>query len=99
MSKFLIGIVALVAGLVVGAVGGASLLGGAMMGAGVATSAGMCSTVQVAVGAGVMTAEEVGAVMNRAAQDLGAAVPGDEQIVGTAAQCDEVMAQLRKAAG
>ncbi len=46
-----------------------------------------------------MTAEEVDVALNRAAQDLGAAVPGNGPTVGNAAQCDEVMAQLLEAAG
>jgi hypothetical protein len=72
-----------------------------MIGAGVATglSAGICSTVQAAQREGFMTAEEVDLALNRAAQDLGVAVPENGPTVGNAAQCDEVMAQLRKAAG
>ena len=95
MSKLVIGIIALIFGIVVGAIGGLSLGGGAMMGAGVATglSAGICSTVTAAQEEGIMTSEQADIVLARAASDLGSDV--EAPLVGTAAQCADVMSQLK----
>ncbi|MGJ8586185.1 MAG: hypothetical protein ACSHXD_19000 [Marinosulfonomonas sp.] len=101
MGKFGSGIIGAIIGVAVGAVGGLSLGGGAMMGVGVATglSAGVCSTVQAAQEEGLLTAEQVDQILNRAAADLtsGTNLPEGEQMVGSAAQCDDVMAKLKSA--
>ena len=101
MSKTSIGIIALIAGLLIGVVGGTSLLGGAMMGAGVSTglSTGICSTVQAAQELQYLTAEQVDEVLSQAAADLSgkAKLSAGEEIVGSAAACAEVMAKFEQA--
>ncbi|WP_135506434.1 hypothetical protein [Roseovarius aestuariivivens] len=99
MGKIIAGLI----GLIIGAVGGMSLGGGAMMGAGVATglSAGICATVQAAQEEGLMTAEQVDQVLTRAAQDLGSTAQLDDEaaMVGSADQCQSVMDNLTAAGG
>jgi hypothetical protein len=98
MGKAVLAIISLVVGLVVGAWGGVNIGGGTMMGAGVATglSSGICATVQAAQEEGIMTAEQVDQVLNRAAQDLSGktALPDGEQMIGSADQCAEFMSKL-----
>ena len=97
-------IITLIIGLVIGGVGGLVFGGGALMGvgagAGIATglSAGICSTVTAAEELGIMTAEQVDEVLTKAALDAtGQASLTDEQkIVGSKAQCDAFLAQLRE---
>lgn len=101
MGKVLIGLIGLVVGLVVGAMFGGAVIGGSAAGVGVATglSAGICSTIQAAQEEGLLTAEQVDQVLNRAAADS-AAMAGSETpgaIVGSAAECDGVMDRLRAA--
>lgn len=102
MGKVLIGVVALVVGVALGAFGGLSLGGGAMMGAGVATglSAGICSTVQAAQEEGLLTAEQVNQVLSRSVRDIAemASLPAGETIVGGAADCAAVLEQLKAGA-
>lgn len=101
MGNLLIGVLGLVVGLVLGAVLGGSMIGGTAAGFGVATglSAGICSTVQAAQEEGLLTAEQVDTVLTRAAADLGATeVVQDGGLVGSAAQCDQVMQRLSEAA-
>lgn len=99
MLKLVIG---LVIGLVVGAAGGAMLIGGGAAGLGIATGlgAGICSTVQAAQEEGIMTAEQVDQVLNRAAADMAAmsSVESSSEIVGSAAECEGVLDRLRAAA-
>lgn len=102
MGKAIIGVICLVVGLVVGAVFGGSLVGGGAMGVGIATglSAGVCTTVKAAQEEGIMTAEQVDQVLTRATADM-AAMSGEtstDAIVGSAAECDAVLARLREAA-
>ena len=101
MTKGLIGIIALIIGLVAGAVGALTLGGGAMMGMGVATglSAGICATVQAAREESIMTAEQVDQTLRRAAADLGstAQLSDGQQMVGSASECEVVMEKLREA--
>ncbi len=101
MGKFLIAILFLILGAVVGAVGGLTLGGGAMAGIGVATglSAGICSTVKAAQEEGLLSSEQVDQVLNRAARDLESIsnLPEGEQVVGTATACDGVLQKLREA--
>jgi len=103
MGKALLAVVALVVGVVIGAVGAMGLGGGAMMGAGVATglSAGICATVEAAQEEGIMTAEQVDQVLQRAARDIGGSVelPPGEGMVSGAEECAAVMEQLRAGAG
>lgn len=102
MSKTVLAILSLIIGLAVGAYGGLSLGGGAMMGIGVATglSSGICATVQAAQEEGIMTAEQADVVLARAAKDLSskASIPEGDQMVGTATRCDAFMAKLKNAA-
>lgn len=99
MGKLIIG---LIIGLVVGAGGALTFGGGAMMGAGVATglSAGMCSTIKSAQNAGLMTTEQADQVMAGAAEVLvGVLDSEDDDVAGSAAACDQVLAKLKEAAG
>jgi len=104
MGKTLIGIVALVVGLIVGGLGGAVLGVGSGAGVGIATglSAGACGIVRAAQAEGFLTDEQADQVFNRALADLRALAPdaeaGAEQIVGSAADCEAVLARLREAA-
>lgn len=59
--------------------------------------AGICSTVQAAREEGLLTAEQVDQVLTRAAQDMAGEQGIEDRIVGSAAQCDTVMAELRDA--
>jgi len=96
-------IISLIIGLVIGGAGALVFGGGALMGvgagAGIATglSAGICSTVTAAEELGIMTAEQVDEVLTRAALDVSgeASLPDDQTMVGSKAQCDDFMAQLR----
>jgi hypothetical protein len=101
MGNVAIAIISLVIGLGVGAFGGLSLGGGAMMGIGVATglSSGICATVQAAQEEGLMTAEQVDQVLVRAAQDISGRtdLPEGEQMIGSADQCAQFMAKLKDA--
>ena len=101
MGKTVIGLIGLVVGAVLGAMFGGALIGGSAAGLGVATglSAGICSTVQAAQEEGLLTAEEVDQVLNRAAADSAAMVGSEtpETIVGSAADCAGVMQRLRAA--
>jgi len=95
MGKLLIG---LVVGIVVGAVGGLTLGGGAIMGVGAAAgiSTGVCATVEAAQEAGFLTAEQVDEVLTRAAEKAGGgALPEGSEIVGSSAQCKDVLAKLQ----
>lgn len=102
MGKALIAVISLVVGVVLGAVFGGALIGGGAVGAGIATglSAGICSTVQAAQEEGIMTPEEVDQVLARATADMASlsGVETSEPIVGSAAQCDTVLENLRNAA-
>lgn len=99
MLKVLIG---LVVGLIVGGVAGGALIGGGAAGLGIATGlgAGICSTVQAAQEEGIMTAEQVDQVLNRAATDMAAmsSLESPSAIVGSAAECEGVLEKLRSAA-
>ena len=99
MSKTVTGIIALIAGLLIGGVGGTSLLGGAMMGAGVGTglSAGMCSTAQAGQALGYLTDVQVDEVIKRAAEDVsGKPLAEGETVVGGSAACRDVMEKLEQ---
>lgn len=100
MGKHLIG--ALI-GLVLGALGAFMTMGaavGAGAGAGVAVglSAGICTMAKSAQDLGLMSAEQIDAVMANAATMFGAEVPQGTEMVGSAAQCDKVLADLKAAA-
>jgi hypothetical protein len=97
MGKVLIAVI----GLVIGAFGAMTLSGGAMagLGAGTGLATGICSTVKAAQDEGIMTAEQVDKVLNRAANNLAAmsGKPVEKEIVGSAAACERVLARLREA--
>ncbi|MGE5153700.1 MAG: hypothetical protein ACM3ST_06760 [Bdellovibrio bacteriovorus] len=101
MSKVLIAVIALVIGLALGGFGALTLGGGMMAGVGAAAglSAGICSTVRAAQDEGFMTAEQVDRVLTRATQDLSGRteLPAGQEIVGSAAACEKVLARLREA--
>jgi len=97
MGKFAIGIIALTVGLIGGVLIGDPLIGGAMAGAGagVGLSAGICSTVGAAQELGYLNEGQVDEVMKRAAEDIsGEPIADGQQIVGSAASCRDVMANL-----
>lgn len=96
MGKLLIG---LVIGLVIG-VGGGFLMLGAGMGAGASTGlmTGICSVVQAAQDAGVMTPEQVDQVLAAVPNTLGSELAEGTEMVGGAADCTAYMEKLRAAA-
>jgi hypothetical protein len=97
MGKQVVGIISLVVGLVVGAIGALTLGGGAMMGAGAASglSMGVCATVQAAQDIGALTAPQVDQVLNRAAQNLskGKELPQDGKAIGSAKACSDYLSK------
>lgn len=100
MWKFLIG--GLV-GLVLGVIGAFTTMGaavGAGAGAGVAVglSAGICSMARSAQDLGLMTADQVDEVMAHAATPFGGDIPDGTEMVGSASQCNEALAEIRAAA-
>ena len=101
MGKLLIAVIGLIIGMAIGAFGAMTLGGGAMvgLGAGAGLATGICATVKAAQTEGVMTAEQVDKVLNRAAKDLAAmsGKPAGEEVVGSAAACEKVLARLRDA--
>ena len=100
MGKLGIAVISLLAGLVMGAIGGLSLGGGAFAGAGAATglATGICATVQAAQQVGVMTPDQVDQVLARAASNFSGAkgVPKSEGQPSDAKACDEFMARLHQ---
>lgn len=95
MGKVLIAVVGLVIGIPIGAFGAMTRGVGAMA----VLATGACSTVKAASGEGIMTADEVDTVLNRAAKDLAAmsGKPVGEEVVGSATACEQVLARLRAA--
>ena len=100
MGKAIIGIVALIVGFVGGAVLGGGALTGMATGAGVVTglSAGICATVTAAADEGLLTDEQIGQVLARAATEMGGDVPADADLISSREQCADVMERLRAAA-
>ncbi|MEV8467273.1 hypothetical protein AB0T83_10825 [Fluviibacterium sp. DFM31] len=100
MGKLLIGVIMLVVGLLIGAFVGAPMMIGTAAGVGIATglSAGICTTVQAAQDEGLLSAEQVDQVLTRAARNIGSDNSVEGEIVGSAAQCEEVLAKLKEAA-
>jgi hypothetical protein len=98
MGRVVFGIIGLVLGLVGGALFGGSIIGGTAAGMGVATglSAGICSTMTAASEEGLLTDEQVDQILAHATTDPGGTVE-DGQIVGTIADCEQVMQTLRDA--
>ncbi|WP_108263619.1 hypothetical protein [Mangrovicoccus ximenensis] len=96
-----------IGGLIVGLLAGAAVVGpmviGTAAGVGIATglSAGVCSTVIAAQDEGLLDAAQVDQVLSRAVANMagGAAPVETGELVGSAAQCDEVMRKLAEAAG
>ena len=88
-------------GLVVGAGGALTLGGGAAMGIGVATglSAGACSVLKGAQEESLITAEQADQILNRVNTEMAAmqGTESTEEIVGSAAACDDFLAKLRDA--
>jgi hypothetical protein len=101
MGKLILG---LIAGLVIGGIGatilGSGVAGGAM-GVGVATglSAGICSVVEAAEQSGLLTPEEIGEILTRAAQNMqslsGETLSGAADAAGTVEDCRGFMENLR----
>jgi hypothetical protein len=99
MGKVVIAVIGLIIGIGIGASGAMIFGGGTMAGIGVASglSAGICTTVKAAQEEGIMTAQQVDQVMNRAVRDLAAlrGLQPSEEIVGSAAACERVIARLQ----
>lgn len=98
MSKLFVGALSLIFGLVIGAMLGALLIGGAT-GIGVATGlgAGICSTVEAAYDEGLLTAEQVDQALNQAVANLRDQWDSEDTmpVIGSAAECERVMDDLR----
>ena len=98
MSRVLIAVIGLVIGIAIGAVGAMTFGGGVLAGVGVGTglATGICATVRAAQKEGVMTADQVDRVLNRAAKDFAAeaGMPAGQAGVGSAAACEKVFAHL-----
>ena len=101
MSKILIPLLFLIIGLFAGSLVVAPLMPGAAAGIGIATglSAGICSTVKAAMDEDLLTAEQVDQVLTRAASNVSGATGDAGEIVGSAAQCDEILAKLAEVGG
>lgn len=101
MGKLLIAVIGLVIGIAIGGLGAMTLGAGVMagLGAGTGLATGICSTVKAAQEEGIMTAEQVDKVLNRAAKNLAAmsGKPVEKEVVGSAAACETVLARLREA--
>ncbi len=103
MSKGLLATLTFVVGLLVGGVGGGVMGVGSGAGIGIATglSAGVCGVANAAQQEGLLTAEQVDQVFNRAVANLQALTPeaedGGETIVGAASECDAVLQKMRDA--
>lgn len=99
MGKAILG---LVVGLILGAVGAMTLSGGAAMGVGIATglSTGVCTTLKGAQLEELITAEQADQILNRVNAEIATleGVETPEDMVGTAAACDDFLAKLREAA-
>lgn len=98
MGRLLLAVIALVVGIVIGAVGALSLGGGAMMGVGAATglTTGICMAVEAADQSGLLTPEQMDEVLKRAAENASGTSQADTSgVAGSAEQCAEVLAKLR----
>lgn len=103
MGKLILG---LIVGLILGGVGatilGSGVAGGAM-GAGVATglSAGICSVVEAAEQSGLLTPEEIGEVLTRAADNMrslsGETLSASADAADSVEECRGFMDSLRAA--
>lgn len=104
MSKALLAILFLILGGILGFAGGTAIGFGGGAGVGIATglSAGICGVAKAARDEGLLTAEQVDQVFNRAVENLRAMSPEieteAEQITGGAGECDAVLERLRAAA-
>jgi hypothetical protein len=100
MGKVAISIISLVVGVVIGGVGAMTIGAGLMAGIGVGTglSAGICMTVEAAEDLGLMNDKQIDQVLIKAVENISGTteIPEDEKIVGSAAQCQEVMAKLKR---
>lgn len=101
MKSFIIAIVFLVIGAVVG--GFVALSIGTGMGAGagiiVGSQAGACLAVEAAKDQGLLTAEQVDEVLSGAMKKItgGAELPPQAKVVGSEADCAKMVAELKDA--
>lgn len=102
MGKFVVALLSLVVGLVLGLAGGATIGFGGGTGLGIATglSAGACSVVRAAQDEGLLTDEQVDQVFNRAVGNLRQFAEGEtsDPVAGSAAECERILGQLAEAA-
>ena len=98
MGKLILGIII---GIVVGALGAFTFGGGAAVGIGIATglSAGACSVLKGAQAENLITADQADQILNRVTAEMASmqGVETPEEIVGSAAACDDFIAKLREA--
>ena len=98
MGKLILGVVI---GLVIGAIGAMTFGGGAAMGVGVAggLSTGVCTTLKGAQVENLITAEQADQILNRVNSEMASmqGIDTPDEIVGSAAACDEFLAKLRDA--
>jgi hypothetical protein len=97
MGKLGTGILVLLLGIAIGALGAMKLAGGALVGtgAGVGIVTGLCMMIERGKASGILTDEQVVTILKRAATDFGAAVPEGTDI--SAPDCAAVMAMLKPA--
>jgi hypothetical protein len=98
VSKIVVAILSLLAGIALGAAGGFTMGGGATMGVGVATglSTGICSVVEAAGTGGFLTAEQIDALLLRAREGLtDQPLPEGTELAGSGADCAAFMERLR----
>jgi len=97
LGKAGVAVISLAIGFVGGVLGGSILGGGAMAGVGAAAGleTGVCSTVKAAQDLGLLTPEDVDAVLAKAAQNAGAKISPAQASVGSAEACNEFIAKTR----
>jgi len=98
LSKAGIAVISLVVGFAGGALGGSILGGGAMAGLGAAAgiSTGICTTIRAAQDLDFLTAEQVDAVLAKAAKDAGEGASEESQMAtGSAKACDDFLDKSR----
>jgi len=99
MGKFVIALITLVVGMLIGGFGALTFGGGAMMGVGLGTglTTGVCMTVQAAEDLGLMTPAQVDQVLTRAAENLAGHVDASDEFktTDTSAECKEFLAKFK----
>lgn len=97
LGTLLIGVVV---GVAIGAFGAMQLAGGALLGSGLGTglATGICLVVEAGKAEGLLTDEQVGTILSRAATDAGGVVPEGTDLGAEAANCKATMDKLKSGA-